>query len=327
MKEVMGHCAHAASPDSMGLAGHRFGGTRTVGYPRAVLVGASTWRGRAPVAQRIEHLTTDQKVWGSNPYGRATCSRRGCRGSFAVQGREPRSLSATIRSEPRSSPRRRAGRPRRCRGRSPGAGRSSPGCSRGRPGRRPRSASARSRPGLAPWLARRTRARRPGDTFGAVRRHELLRQLHQRLAPRRYLEIGVSTGASLALSRARSIGVDPFFRVKHGLHCDLQLVRETSDEFFASEGAFDHFGGEPFDLAFIDGMHLSEYALRDFINTERHSHPASVIMLDDMLPRVVVEGGRDRRDARAHGAWAGDVYKVVGSLRALRPDLVCLEMD
>ena len=24
---------------------------------------------RAPVAQRIEHLTTDQKVWGSNPYG------------------------------------------------------------------------------------------------------------------------------------------------------------------------------------------------------------------------------------------------------------------
>ena len=26
---------------------------------------------KAPVAQRIEHLTTDQKVWGSNPYGRA----------------------------------------------------------------------------------------------------------------------------------------------------------------------------------------------------------------------------------------------------------------
>src|SRR5690625_1839125 len=26
----------------------------------------------APVAQRIERLTTDQKVWGSNPYGRAT---------------------------------------------------------------------------------------------------------------------------------------------------------------------------------------------------------------------------------------------------------------
>ena len=28
---------------------------------------------RAPVAQRIEHLTTDQKVRGSNPFGRALC--------------------------------------------------------------------------------------------------------------------------------------------------------------------------------------------------------------------------------------------------------------
>ena len=28
-------------------------------------------RGEAPVAQRIEHLTTDQKVRGSNPFGRA----------------------------------------------------------------------------------------------------------------------------------------------------------------------------------------------------------------------------------------------------------------
>src|SRR5690606_40024022 len=28
--------------------------------------------GHAPVAQRIEHLTTDEKVWGSNPYGRTT---------------------------------------------------------------------------------------------------------------------------------------------------------------------------------------------------------------------------------------------------------------
>ena len=160
-----------------------------------------------------------------------------------------------------------------------------------------------------------------------MRRHELLEQLHDRLAPRTYLEIGVSTGTSLTLSRTRSIGVDPFFRIRRELHCDLQLVRATSDEFFASAGAFEHFGGSAFDLAFIDGMHLAEYALRDFINTERHAHPASVIVLDDMLPRVPVEGLRDRRDARSHGAWAGDVYKILDALRTLRPDLVCLELD
>ena len=131
----------------------------------------------------------------------------------------------------------------------------------------------------------------------------------------------------MGLSRTRSIGVDPFYTVTRELRCDLQLVRATSDEFFTSEEAFGHFEGLPIDLGFIDGMHLAEYALRDFINTERRSHPASVIVLDDMLPRVHVEGSRDRRAARDHGSWAGDVYKVVDALRTVRPDLVCLEMD
>jgi hypothetical protein len=151
--------------------------------------------------------------------------------------------------------------------------------------------------------------------------------MHGLLTPRTYFEIGVSTGASMGLSRTRSLGVDPFFTIKRELECDLRLVRETSDEFFASAEPFGHFDGQPFDLAFIDGMHLAEYALRDFINTERQAHPASVIVLDDMLPRIQVEGARDRRSARSHGSWAGDVYKVVDSVRRLRPDLVCLELD
>ena len=134
-------------------------------------------------------------------------------------------------------------------------------------------------------------------------------------------------GKSLALSRARTIAIDPFYEIDREILCDLHLVRRSSDEFFASDGALDHFGGLAADLAFIDGMHLAEYALRDFINTERHTHPASVIVLDDMLPRVPVEGVRDRREARAHRSWAGDVYKVFDVLRTLRPDLVCLELD
>jgi len=160
-----------------------------------------------------------------------------------------------------------------------------------------------------------------------VRRHALLSSLHDLLRPRTYFEIGVSTGGSLGLSRTRSIGVDPFFKVVRGLHCDLHLVRETSDEFFASDEAMGHFDGTPIDLAFIDGMHLAEYALRDFINTERHTHAASVVVLDDMLPRSSVEAMRDRNLTRPHRAWAGDVYKVVDALRNLRPDLVCLELD
>ena len=37
---------------------------------------APTLPDEAPVAQRIEHLTTDQKVWGSNPYGRTFAKSR-----------------------------------------------------------------------------------------------------------------------------------------------------------------------------------------------------------------------------------------------------------
>jgi hypothetical protein len=160
-----------------------------------------------------------------------------------------------------------------------------------------------------------------------VRRHDLLRALHARLQPRAYLEIGVSTGSSMTLSRTRSIGVDPAFHIKRELLCDLHLVRATSDEFFARRHPLAHFDDPVVDLAFIDGMHLAEYALRDFINTERFTHATSVIVIDDMLPRNIGQADRDRGRPRAGPAWAGDVYKILDCLRTVRPDLVCLEVD
>ncbi len=131
----------------------------------------------------------------------------------------------------------------------------------------------------------------------------------------------------MTLSRTRSIGVDPFFHLKRELLCDLHLVRTTSDEFFAREQPLAHFSEPVVDLAFIDGMHLAEYLLRDFINTERFTHAASVIVLDDMLPRHPDEAGRDRALGRVRGSWTGDVFKVGEALRGHRPDLVCLEVD
>lgn len=160
-----------------------------------------------------------------------------------------------------------------------------------------------------------------------MRRHELLKHLHELLKPRTYLEIGVQGGRSLTYSRTRTIGVDPAFSITHEVLCDLHLVRATSDEFFARKNPLAHFGAPLVDLAFIDGMHLSEYALRDLINVERYTHPASVIVLDDMLPRHVDEAGRGREAAARRGAWAGDVYKVISTVREMRPDIVCLEVD
>ena len=129
------------------------------------------------------------------------------------------------------------------------------------------------------------------------------------------------------MSRAPSVGVDPFFVLTHELQCDVHLVRTTSDEFFARTQPFAHFDHPVVDLAFIDGMHLAEFALRDFINTERHCHPASVIVIDDVLPRTVVEGNRGRVGSADGGAWAGDVYKVIDVLCTHRPDLLVLQLD
>lgn len=176
-----------------------------------------------------------------------------------------------------------------------------------------------------------------------VNRHEFLRHLHRIYRPRNYLEIGVNDGRSLALSRVPSVAVDPAFRVVTDISCDVHLVRATSDAFFARKDPLLHLrngrnpfralarrdplnlmGGDPkLELSFIDGMHLFEYALRDFMNVEKHSRWSSVIVLDDMLPRDVDEAARDRHTKY----WTGDVYKVAQVLRRYRPDLVVVEVD
>ena len=145
-----------------------------------------------------------------------------------------------------------------------------------------------------------------------------LRALHEQLQPRTYVEVGVREGGSLSLSRVPSIGIDPAFSITRELAAPCHLFRTTSDEYFARPQPLAPLGEAPIDLAFIDGMHLSEFALRDFINIEKFSHWAGVVIFDDMLPRTVDEAARGRHTLQ----WTGDVYKIIGVLRRLRPDLV-----
>lgn len=154
-------------------------------------------------------------------------------------------------------------------------------------------------------------------------RHELLGQLHSLVKPRGYLEIGVSFGKSLTLSRAPSVAVDPVSRLSEEIHSDLQFVNDTSDSFFSHPDPLRHLPNRVLDLSFIDGMHLVEFVLRDFINVERHSHPGTVVVLDDVLPRNNAEAAREPRS----GDWTGDVYKISAILEQHRPDLVCLPVD
>lgn len=190
-------------------------------------------------------------------------------------------------------------------------------------------------------------------------RHEFLAWLHEFLDPKVYLEIGVQHGTSLRLAQpgCAAYGVDPDPLIGWG-----RVFRATSDQFFAAYGAtqgdgcaVEGFDPAPLaaeiatselfrgvDLGFIDGMHLVEYALRDFIGMERLCQPArfyvnsapgtepvqavpspSVVVFDDVLPRNQIEAAR----TQCPGDWTGDVWRIDELLQRCRPDLDTMLVD
>jgi hypothetical protein len=158
-------------------------------------------------------------------------------------------------------------------------------------------------------------------TRGTRSHLEFLRDIHARLSPRLYLEIGIRHGSSLALATGDAIGVDPSPEITCPLSDKVQVIAETSDRFFARR-ARDLLTG-PIDLAFVDGMHWFEFALRDFMNIERRAHAATVIVFDDVFPAHPLQAGRDRKTR----VWTGDIWKIVGCLRRVRPDLLLIPVD
>lgn len=156
-----------------------------------------------------------------------------------------------------------------------------------------------------------------------MRTIDFLACLHETLAPPTYLEIGVRRGRSMALARAPSIGIDPEFDLAREPGPHVTLFGETSDAYFERDRPLEPFGGQPASLALIDGMHLVEYALRDFINVEPLAHWTSVVVVDDIFPRHRAQAARQRRSA----SWAGDLFKIPAILDEHRPDLILLRVD
>ena len=150
---------------------------------------------------------------------------------------------------------------------------------------------------------------------------ETLATIHRVLEPALYLEIGVWQGSSLAQAHCPAIGIDPLPDIKATLAPEVQLFSMTSDQFF-SERAHEVLSG-PVDMAFIDGMHLLEFVLRDFMYVERHAGPGSLIVLDDAFPAHPAQAARQRRT----GTWMGDVWKLYPVLSQVRPDLFLLPIN
>ena len=149
--------------------------------------------------------------------------------------------------------------------------------------------------------------------------------MHVQLLPRTYVEIGVNRGNSLtlALPGTRVVGIDPEPRLRHPISRNTRVFPWASDTFFELWDLQEALGGRKVDLAFIDGMHLFEYALRDFANLERHCTSESVVVLHDCLPANPKVAARKRPKK----GWTGDVWKLAVCLRRYRPDLQVAVLD
>jgi hypothetical protein len=159
----------------------------------------------------------------------------------------------------------------------------------------------------------------PIPEINGLRYFRVLKQLHEKLNPDWYLEVGTFTGKSLALARCNTIAVDPKFQLKFPAvnpnGKQMFFFQETSDDFF--EGGFIKKNKIKIDFAFLDGMHLFEYLLRDFIETEKLMSKDGVIALHDCCPTSDYMATREFHD----GPWTGDVWKTLLILLRYRPDL------
>jgi len=159
----------------------------------------------------------------------------------------------------------------------------------------------------------------PGEDY-----YDWLGHFHQWLRPSSYVEIGLGYGRSLALAGAetKAIGIDPYQGFWERLnyvcpHSPATLFPLTSDDFFKQYDLREVIERQTFDLGFIDGLHLFEQALKDFINLERYSRKDSVILIHDCLPIAPIVAERDR----CTGFWTGDVWRIIPCLKTFRPDL------
>lgn len=148
---------------------------------------------------------------------------------------------------------------------------------------------------------------------------KLLERIQAHLKPRTYVEIGISGGASFALAAAptAAIGIDPKPTVPGPPSPRHRIFRETSDAFFAAHDLAALFDGVAVELAFIDGMHHFEFALRDFVNLERCCAPGGTILVHDCYPIDAASSARER----VTEFWSGDIWRLILALRKWRPEL------
>jgi hypothetical protein len=154
----------------------------------------------------------------------------------------------------------------------------------------------------------------PGEDY-----FQILARIHEYLKPSNYLEIGIDEGRSFEIVRPETLalGVDPNPRPRNPLTSNQRVFAQTSDDFFKQCDVVSELGGKTLDLAFIDGLHHLEFALRDFINVEEYCSPDSIVLIHDVYPIDAMSASRERLSR----FWSGDIWRLILILKKYRPDL------
>ncbi len=141
----------------------------------------------------------------------------------------------------------------------------------------------------------------------------------------KYLEIGVEYGECFnQVHFTNKVGVDPDPKF---IPTNGKLFKLTSDEYFTQYNIGDSISidsddiieeSPTFDVIFIDGMHQSEYVLKDINNSLRILSKKGVIFIDDILPlnyneqlRIPIKHYYENGILKYAENWTGDVWKVV----------------
>ena len=122
-----------------------------------------------------------------------------------------------------------------------------------------------------------------------------------------YLEIGVEYGHTFnGVQIEDKVGVDPDPKFEHDA-----LIKKTSDDFFATNTKM-------FDRIFIDGMHHSDFVVRDFNNSMKFLREDGIIYIDDIVPanereqlKIPPKHYYENGILKYGESWTGDVWKVV----------------
>lgn len=162
-----------------------------------------------------------------------------------------------------------------------------------------------------------------------------------------YVEIGVRDGAVINKVRAPYMyGIDPCFslsrndKVKKIFHLlNFKAIDLTSDEFFEKQlpSRIQKYG---IDVAFVDGLHTYQQALKDVENSLKHLNENGFIIMHDCNPisaagaypmkesfSEIEEYIRKEKPEGWNWNWNGDVWKALVHLRITHDDLQIFTVD